>query len=112
MASNCLLKMKKIGKPNISSEDGQWWYRNGIWHRKMWHANNKKRKMTNDERNRTTISRKNQNGQRKGNLETLANTGSGHHQTNRGACGVIVIVVGNGHGDSSSNPGRDWLYFT
>ena len=24
-----------------------------------------------------------------------------------GACGVIVIVVGNGHGDTSSNPGRD-----
>ena len=29
-----------------------------------------------------------------------------------GACGVIVIVVGNGHGDTSSNPGRDWLHFT
>ena len=24
-----------------------------------------------------------------------------------GARGVMVIVVGNGHGDSSSNPGRD-----
>ena len=23
------------------------------------------------------------------------------------ACGVMVIVVGNGHGDMSSNPGRD-----
>ena len=29
-----------------------------------------------------------------------------------GACGVVVIVVGNGHGDTSSNPGRDWLHFT
>ena len=29
-----------------------------------------------------------------------------------GARGVIVTVVGNGHGDSSSNPGRDWLHFT
>ena len=29
----------------------------------------------------------------------------------RGACGVMVIVVGNGHGDTSSNPGRDWLHF-
>ena len=29
-----------------------------------------------------------------------------------GACGVIVIVVGNEHGDTSSNPGRDWLHFT
>ena len=29
-----------------------------------------------------------------------------------GARGVMVIVVGNGHGDTSSNPGLDWLYFT
>ena len=29
-----------------------------------------------------------------------------------GACGVMVIVVGNGHGDTSSNSGRDWLHFT
>ena len=26
--------------------------------------------------------------------------------------GVIVIVVGNGHGDTSSNPGGDWWHFT
>ena len=26
--------------------------------------------------------------------------------------GVMVIVVGNGHSDASSNPGRDWLHFT
>ena len=25
----------------------------------------------------------------------------------KGARGVMVIVVGNGHGDSSSNPGRE-----
>ena len=29
-----------------------------------------------------------------------------------GACGVMVIIVGNGHGDTSSNPGWDWLDFT
>ena len=29
-----------------------------------------------------------------------------------GARGVTVIVVGNGHGETSSNPGRDWLHFT
>ena len=29
-----------------------------------------------------------------------------------GARGVMVIVVGNGQGDTSSNPGRDWLHFT
>ena len=28
------------------------------------------------------------------------------------ARGVMVIVVGDGHGDTSSNPGRDWLHFT
>ena len=28
------------------------------------------------------------------------------------ARGVMVIVVGNGHSDSSSNPGREWLHFT
>ena len=27
-------------------------------------------------------------------------------------CGVMVIVVGNGHGGMSSNPGRNWLHFT
>ena len=29
-----------------------------------------------------------------------------------GARGVMVIVVGIGHGDMSINPGRDWLHFT
>ena len=30
----------------------------------------------------------------------------------RSAHGVMVIVVGIGHGDTGSNPGRDWLHFT
>ena len=30
----------------------------------------------------------------------------------RGASEVMVIVIGIGHGDMSSNPGRDWLHFT
>ena len=29
-----------------------------------------------------------------------------------GARGVMVIVAGNGYGDTSSNPGRDELHFT
>ena len=29
-----------------------------------------------------------------------------------GACGEMVIVIGNEHGDSSSNPGQEWLHFT
>ena len=28
------------------------------------------------------------------------------------ARGVMVIVVGNGHGDTTSYLGRDWLHFT
>ena len=35
-----------------------------------------------------------------------------HNWINGGACGVMFIVVGNGHGDTISNPGRDWLHFT
>ena len=34
------------------------------------------------------------------------------YYTIKGAHGVMVIVVGYGHGDTSSNPGRDWLHFT
>ena len=30
----------------------------------------------------------------------------------KGARGTMVIVMGNGHGNTSSNPGRDWLHFT
>ena len=29
-----------------------------------------------------------------------------------GAHGVMVIIAGNGHGFTSSNPWWDWLYFT
>ena len=29
-----------------------------------------------------------------------------------GACGVMVIVVGNEHSNTSSNPQQDWLHFT
>ena len=28
------------------------------------------------------------------------------------ARGAIIIVAGYGHGDTSSNPGPDWLHFT
>ena len=31
---------------------------------------------------------------------------------NKTECGIMVIVVGNGHGNTSSNPGRDWSHFT
>ena len=38
-----------------------------------------------------------------------------HYQvmpTAGGARGTMVIIIGNEHGDTSSNPGRDWLHFT
>ena len=35
-----------------------------------------------------------------------------HYVTFGGARGVVVIIVGNEHGDSSSNPGRSRLHFT
>ena len=38
---------------------------------------------------------------------TLLNT-----QHYGGARGIVVIAVGNEHGDTSSNPGRYWLHFT
>ena len=34
------------------------------------------------------------------------------HNFSGGARGVMVIVVGNAHGNTSSNPGWDWLHFT
>ena len=34
------------------------------------------------------------------------------HNYHSVARGVMVIVAGNGHGDTSSNPGPDWLHFT
>ena len=36
----------------------------------------------------------------------------GHLQRYKGGRGVVVIAVGNEHGDTSSNPGRDRLHFT
>ena len=35
-----------------------------------------------------------------------------YHTVVWGAHGAMVIVAGYGHGDTSSNPGPDWLHFT
>ena len=40
------------------------------------------------------------------------NLGQTTRPTDGGARGVMVIVVGIVHGDTSSKPGRDWLHFT
>ena len=46
-----------------------------------------------------------------GNTPESSSSTATYHPS-RGARGVVVIVVGNGPGDSSSNPGQDWLHFT
>ena len=51
---------KSIRNPYTGNEDMLWQYKNGIWQRKMWHADYEKRETTHDSRNRTTKSRKNQ----------------------------------------------------
>ena len=43
---------------------------------------------------------------------TLDKKGPESNDNEGGARGVMVIVVGNGHGNTSSNPGWDWLHFT
>ena len=53
----------------------------GIWHRKMWRANNEKRKTTNEWRNRSTEWKKKRNARKKEDLLPLENIGSGDHQT-------------------------------
>ena len=49
---------KRIGNLNTDRENIQSGYRDGIWHRKICHANNEKRKTTSDERCKTMKSRK------------------------------------------------------
>ena len=46
------------------------------------------------------------------NLEDLTLDNCYGLQIGGGARGVMVIVVGNEHGNTSSNPGLDWLHFT
>ena len=69
-------KRKRIGNSCTGSETIQLRHRD-----RMSYANNEKREMTNDGRNRTSKSRKNKNSQRKGNLQILGNIGIGHQQT-------------------------------
>ena len=78
----CLMlakNQKRIRNSNTGSEDIQSGYWDGIWQRKMYHANNEKQKMTNDRRNRTTKSIEYQNTLRKGNLQVLGNIESRYH---------------------------------
>ena len=64
-----LIKAVRIYNDDIGMEFGM---------KKMCHANNEKRKTTNDGINRTTKLRKHQNAWRNGNLQILGNIGSGH----------------------------------
>ena len=89
-----------IGKPNTGSEDIQSGYRDEIWQRKICRANNELLKTTNDGRNRTTKSRKNQNAQRKG--KVLWNIGSGYYQISRDKRKLKVSISGERESDSKS----------
>ena len=51
----------------------------------------------------------NKKQQNKNRQNTVEHEGSSDSSYNRG---VMVIAAGNGYGDMSSNPGRDWLHFT
>ena len=77
MTSKCMLKWKRTINPKTGIKEIQSGYSDGIWHRKMCHVNNEKRKTANDGRNRTTKSGKKQNPRRKRNLQVLGNIGSG-----------------------------------
>ncbi len=65
----------------------------------MYYAQDKKWEKIHSGRNRTAKLGKHQDACREGKLQVIDNTGSGD------ARGVMVIVVGNGHGNTSSNPG-------
>ena len=81
MTSSCLQKRKRIGDSGTTNKNIQSGYRNGIWHRKMCHARNEKRKKTKNGSNKTVKWRKNQNARRIGKLQVLGNIGCRHHQT-------------------------------
>ena len=55
--------------------------RNGIWHRKMCHVNNKKQKATNDRRNGTIKSRKSRTLGKKETYKYLEISKTDTHQT-------------------------------
>ena len=72
---------KNIGHPNTGNENKQSVYKDGIWYINTSLAYCEKRKATNGRRKGNTNSGKNQNARRKGNIQVLANIGSGPLQT-------------------------------
>ena len=79
--SSCLQKWKKNGDSDTNDKNIQPGYGNGICHRKLCHAHNRKWKKKNNGRNRTAKSGKNLNALSETNLQVLRNIGSGYHQT-------------------------------
>ena len=64
-------KRKRTGNSNTRSQNIQLGYKNGIWHRKMWHDCKEKWQTTYDWRNGTTKSREDLNTRRKRNVQIL-----------------------------------------
>ena len=59
------------------------------------------------------LEKKNYGHESEGDTNCNSGTRYSHQRINKGgAHDAMVIVVGNGDGDMSSNPGRDWLHFT
>ena len=74
-------RIKKIANPNTGSESMQSGHRNGIWHKKICNAINKNQGMIQDGRNGTIKSiKKNENAQRKWNVQILGNSRSRYYQ--------------------------------
>ena len=66
-------KLKRIPNPDTDSENMQSGHTDGIWHKKMCHVNNEKRKTSHEVRKKQE---KKQNARKKGNLQILENIGS------------------------------------
>ena len=69
----------------------------------MRYAYNEKRETTHDGRNKTTKPKK----QKQQKQQQKKKTGKRKHIFLGDTRSVMVMVIENGHGDTSSNPGRD-----
>ena len=77
-----LQKWIRIGDPDTNNKNIQPEFRNGIWHRKVFHADNEKWEKRRNGRNWTAIAGKDQNAQGKRKWQVLGNIGSEYYQAN------------------------------
>ena len=82
---------KKIGDSNTNNKNIQSGYWNGILHRKMHQDNNEKLKKTNNRRNRTAKSRKNQIGDETNNNKRVSKT---NKKTSKNQLSSRILIKG------------------